>query len=176
MQSKEEIEKFYEKPDPWNIQNNKDDIFRRKIIWKISEVFAEKFNPIRETFVKCLDIGCGEGWITQGLPAGMIHGLDVSENASKRVPKEVEIVTEAQGTYDLVCAFGIMYGQYDWKRFLSIMASHATSVIITCNIAEWEVDQFRNQDGMASFLFGKQIFSCEFPYRDWHQKLRVFQR
>lgn len=176
MQSKEELETFYSQPDPWNIQNNRHDIHRKNIIISVCELFGKKFNPIIGRFARALDIGCGEGWITSELPASVIHGLELSEQARSRIPCDVGRIVEPVGTYDLVTSFGTMYAQYDWQRFLSQMASHGTRIIVTCNIAEWEVEAFRSQTGMASFLFGKQIFSAEFPYREWTQKLRVFER
>jgi 2-polyprenyl-3-methyl-5-hydroxy-6-metoxy-1,4-benzoquinol methylase len=49
-----------------------------------------------------LDIGCGEGFITEKLPAAEIYGLDLSDNAMSRLPQIVKAVTKPEGKFDLV--------------------------------------------------------------------------
>lgn len=102
------------------------------------------------------------------MPADEIHGYEISDNAAARFPKNVTRVLDPQGKYDLVVATGVLYPQYDWDHFVNLIKAHASNIVLTSNIKSWEV--------MAAILTipGKEIFSAEFSYRDYVQKLRIF--
>lgn len=154
MQSKKELENWYTDTDPWKYQTNKDDEFRRQKI----------LDACGGTYERALDIGAGEGWITKDLPAKEIHAIELSDVASSRFPNNVTRVDEPKGKYDLIIATGVLYQQYDWKRIHKWIEDSAVKRVVTCNIQDWEIP----------LLMGKEIHTEAFPYRDYTQKLRVY--
>jgi hypothetical protein len=179
MQTKEEIEKHYEIPDPWGYQTNPDDIERKE---RIIEVI-KKFDPYP---FFALDVGCGEGWITKDIPATIKYGYEMSDNAISRLPKNVipfildettDEISEYKLGYhiqtlngfDLVIATGILYGHYNYRHFINIINKYAGNLIVTCNIKNWEVKEIDQ-------IQATQIYEEEFPYREYVQKLRVFKK
>lgn len=144
MQSKEDIEKAAEEPDHWRYQSIPDDAMRKAIILRFC-------GPIR--YKRALDIGAYEGWITQDLPADEIEGYEISDNASARFPANVKRTLEPSGEYDLIIATGVMYGHYDWQKFLDIIEKHAVGNIVLCNIKEWIVPQVKERLGEPDIRF-----------------------
>lgn len=159
-QSKDELDAWYSKPDPWQYQTTPDDIFRKRVILSVLDLYGVRY-------ARALDIGAGEGFITQSLPAAMIQAYELSDTAATRLPDNVKRVTEPIGKYDLILATGVLYSQYDWRGMVDMINQYASGIVLTCSIASWEVS--------AAWLGirGKQIFTAEFPYREWNQKLRV---
>jgi hypothetical protein len=158
MQSKKEIEDSYLQGCPWDYETNPEDAKRKKII--LSRL--EKYGP----FMRALDVGCAECFITRDLPANEIHGYEISDNAASRFPSNVQRVLKPDGGYDLVIATGIFYGHYDCDSFLRLVKKHASQIFLTCNIKEWEIkglDQFNS----------KIIHEEYFPYREYTQHLRI---
>jgi len=166
MQSREEIEKSYEKPDPWGYQTNPDDIRRKDFIAKITMMFT----PGSGRFTRALDICAGEGWISKYLPAIDIDGYELSDRAAARFPVCVRRVLEPEDKYGLVTLMGALYSHYDWPLFVRLINEHASDIILLCNIEAWEVVSAVSQ------IEGKQVFEATFPYHEFHQKLRVFER
>jgi SAM-dependent methyltransferase len=160
MQSKEEIEAHYAaKVDPWDYYNNPDDANRKAIILDR----LEKYGP----YVKALDLGCGEGFITKDLPALKLYGYELSDTAAARFPKNVERVITPEGGYDLVVATGVFYRHYDWQKFLRLVKRHASAIFLTSNIKAWEIPELNE--------FNKKLVHEEtFPYREYEQHLRIF--
>lgn len=152
-QLKEDIETWYSRKDPWDYENNRDDLGRKGVI--LGAIKGMRFK-------RALDIGCGEGWITKDLPADEIHGIEISDNASLRLPSNVKRVTEPEGKYDLIIATGVMYSHYDHEKFVKWIKKHASGVVILCNIKEWEVPTD----------IPKEMGNAEFPYREFTQILR----
>jgi hypothetical protein len=159
MQTKEEIEREYGTQDPWGYQQNPDDLLRKRILTSLSEIFGP--------YQRCLDLGAGEGWITQDYCAVQAHGYELSDAAAGRFPPRVLRVHDPVGDYDLVCATGVMYGHYDWKRFMQLIRQHASQHVLVSSIKDWEVPDVNG--------IGHEIFRCEFPYREYHQLTRVFE-
>lgn len=158
-QPKEEIEKFYEKKDPWAYTENPEDLKRKQ---KILEKLEGRH------YKRALDIGGGEGWISKDLPADEIEVLEISDNAKSRLPEGVKGVSEATGKYDLIVGTGIMYHHYDYQRFLDIIRQHSSGAVLLSNIASWEVDEVSQQLGESTVE--------EFPYREFIQRLRFYER
>lgn len=156
-QSINDIEKWYEREDPWDYKTNPEDVKRKKIIIDCLEKYGR--------FSKALDIGCGEGWITEDLPAIQKYGFDVSENALSRLPSNVIPLREIDGKFDLIIATGVLYQHYEWEKITEMIIKHASSIILTCNIKDWEIMK----------LPYTQIEYAEFPYREFVEVLRVFQ-
>jgi len=152
MQSQEELEKWYLKNDPWEYTGNKEDDFRK-----------DKILSNLKTYNRGLDIGCGEGFITKDLPCKAIYGYDLSEIAMSRLPDIVSPMRKIEGKFDLIVATGILYKQYDYRWVIETIKKHAIGTVITCNIKDWEINDLPNQ-----------IHEEEFKYREFEQKLRVY--
>ena len=156
MQTKSELEQWYETPDPWGYETNPDDLTRKKRI----------LEALTGTYDRALDIGCGEGWITKDLPAKEIHGLELSETARTRLPANVKAVKEPIGGYDLIVATGVLYKQYDWRQILDWIKWHSTGTILIAGIEDWLVDLSE---------LGKPDYVKQFKYRDYIQEARVYK-
>lgn len=160
MQSKEELEKFYEKKDPWGYQNNIEDIKRKDFILDTLEIYKPK-----DGFSKALDLGAGEGWITKDLPAKEIYGYDISEKAMSRFPKNVKVWDMEWGKFEIILATGILYKQYNFKWFLDKIRKHAIGKVLTCNIASWEINDLPKE---------LIIYETKFSYRQYTEHLVVY--
>jgi len=170
MQPKEDIEKQYKVKDPWGFESNPQDRIRKQ---KIIDCLKSQ----RDQYERALDIGCGEGFITKDIPARKVYGYEISDQARARLPKTVAPVLEPLDySYDLITATGVFYGHYDWKHFGKIISCCATDTILLCNISDWEVPNISDRDWVYDNWQAREVFSMEFPYREWHQRLRVFEK
>lgn len=156
MQSIQELESWYQNEDPWGYKTNPHDSYRKV---RILDALKSK------KYTKALDIGCGEGWITQHLPAKIIHGLELSEHATSRIPKPVIPVKGPSGKYDLITLMGVLYTQYDYKRMIELALKHIKKggTILTCHIKDWEQQLPLTEDVVM-----------EFPYREYTEVLRRY--
>lgn len=162
MQSKADLEDWYVTKDPWGYETNPHDAFRL-------ETILEELKPYAP-FERALDVGAGEGWLTQHLPAKHIDAIELSDRAASRFPKNVHRVSEPHGSYDLIgrydliIATGVLYPQYDWQSLIHILKG-STRTILTCNISDWEL-------GLDQL--GKPDVSIYFPYRHYTEHLAIF--
>lgn len=160
--TKEQLEKFYAKKDPWNYKITPDDQLRQDIIlewianWRLRKAL-DKGGFFPEPFDRALDIGAGEGWITNFLPADEIHGYEISDKAASRFPENVKRVTEIKGKYDLIIATGVLYKQYDYRWILDTIKKHANGLVLTCNIHNWEKNDLPNMIKDDLFIYRKYI-------------------
>lgn len=159
MQTKQMMEEFYSTPDPWGYKNHEEDEKRRN---KIIET-AKKYRP---KYRRALDLGCGEGFITEKLPARYIYGYDLSETAMSRLPENVRKADPIEGMYDLIIATGVMYIEYDYQQMLDAIKSHAKGIVILSNIKNLQVQ--------AVEQLGEPIYEEEYPYREYTQSLKVY--
>lgn len=177
MQTLEDIERTYEKPDPWGFQTNPEDARRKEIILSSLKPYL----PAGGLFERALDIGAGEGWITKDLPAKRKYAYEVSKQAKARLPEGVDAVERPEGNYDLVIATGVLYAHYDTDNFFRLMGTHASSIILTCNIIEWQPGERAEVKGMNLHDFcyeqfgGVQLSTRRFKYRHYMQQLRIFR-
>lgn len=156
-QSKQDLEIWWKKEDAWGYQtNNQDKIRKEKIL-----------NHLKKRYKRALDIGAGEGFITKDLPAEEIFAYEISDNASSRLPENVKRIKEIEGKYDLIIATGVLYQQYDWRSMLDIIKNHASGTILLSNIASWEVKEVEE--------LGKPVLIEEYPYREYTQRLRIYE-
>lgn len=163
MRGKERLERFYRKKDPWGYESNPDDQRRKK---EILSVIPQ--GVARCPFLRALDIGAGEGWITKDLPAYDIYGYDLSEKAMSRFPEKV-IPVKAEDInicFDLIIATGVLYKQYDYKWIIDRINNCADKMVVLCNIKSWERG--------IELLKGEPTFYKEFPYREYTEVLRVY--
>ena len=151
LQSIEELEKWYENEDPWRYEQNPDDLQRRAIL--LSVIPKKQYN-------KVLDIGCGNGFITNYLPGKKIIGIDISSRAiqfaKKKAPPHVEYFTysifdlpflEWNNFFDLIVLTGVLYPQYignSEKLIYSIIDDLLipNGILISCHIEEWYFSRF----------------------------------
>jgi hypothetical protein len=158
-QSRDELNAWYATPDPWGFQTNPDDADRK------ARILAAIRRP-GPKYKRALDIGCGEGWITQDLPAAVIHGLEWSTTARARIPKPVVAVEAPVGKYDLIVVSGVLYAQYDYRAVHALVAEHAGkgATVLTCHIKDLEQPLPAEAEHVE-----------EFPYREYTQVLRRFR-
>lgn len=158
MQSKEDLDYWYSAKDPWGYFDNPEDEKRlKKILYMLGWGKKE--------YEKALDIGCGEGFITQHIPAKIIHGLDISDNATSRLPSNVTSIKEIESKYDLVISTGTLYQQYDHEAIYNLIMRAASQYILIGGISDWLINK----------NFGKQIQFMVFPYREYTQKLTLYE-
>lgn len=155
MQSKEDLERWWSKPDAWGYKTNPDDQVRKK---KILEACGGPW-------FSAIDLGAGEGFITKDLPAEDINGVEISETARSRWPRYITPMSEPCGQYNLVVATGIMYGQYDYQKFTKWILESTHNRAVLCNIKDWEI--------ISDELLEKVVHEEEFPYREYTQHLMI---
>lgn len=160
MQSKADLENWYQNPDPWAYKTTPADLKRKaEIIMALNSV-----NEFQE-YERAIDIGCGEGFVTESLPAKVIHGIEISDLAASRFSPKVVRVHAPQDKYDLVMTTGTLYQQYDHSQFKDWMQACASKHIVVAGIKDW----------LIHYDFGKVIFEKEFSYREYTQRLVIYE-
>lgn len=154
MQTKQELENWYNKPDPWFYQTTLDDKNRKDLILSLLD-----------TYDTALDIGCGEGYITKDIKAKKIYGIELSDNASSRLPNNVNRLLKPNGKYDLVMTTGTLYTQYNHTQIKNWVHESARNHILVGGIKDW----------MIWSDFGKIIKEIEFDYREYKQIIRLYE-
>lgn len=155
MQSREELEEWYKRPDPWSYENTEDDLTRKNIIL---DMLYKQYN-------RALDIGCGEGFITRDLPAVDIHGIELSDTAASRLPWIVKRVSEPVGIYDLVITTGTLYQQYDHEKIDKMIKKASCRHVLVAGIKAW----------LLPYKYGKIIDEKEFTYRQFIQRVTLYE-
>ncbi len=175
-QSRDDLEAGYKTPDPWGYKKSPVDWQRRDHILKALDPFIPPPQNVQNLarFSKALDIACGEGWISQYLPAFLIDGIEISDTAASRFPPNVNRVHYPDLLkYDLVVATGCLYDHYDVDTLIDWINIAAKDVILICNIADWESPKIRR-------IIGKEVHAMQFAYMrpeaEYVQQLRVFKR
>jgi hypothetical protein len=156
MQTKEELEQWYANPDPWAYTTTQDDHDRKKIILSM-------FSP--KGYTRALDIGAGEGFITQDLPAIFLDAIELSDLAASRLPKKVNRVHRPVGLYDLVVTMGTLYKQYNHEEMAHLIRISAMRHVLVAGIKDW----------LLPYEFGKVVSSKEFQYREYVQKVTLYE-
>jgi trans-aconitate methyltransferase len=157
LQSKQELEHWYKNPDPWAYKTTKDDIERRDKLYEI----LKPYSP----FDRALDIGCGEGFVTEFLPAVTLHGIEISDQAASRFPPNVKRVHEPDGKYDLVMTTGTMYQQYDHQKIYDWIMQSSARIILVAGIKDW----------LLPYKYGKILHREEFTYREYVQQVTIYE-
>ena len=154
MQTKQELEDWYSVEDPWQYKTTDDDLYRKN-----------KILSILSNYETALDIGCGEGFVTTHLPATKIFGIELSDNASLRLPQNVTRLSEPIGKYELVITTGTLYQQYNHQQITNWIKQSASHHILVGGIKDW----------MIWSDFGKVIKEIEFQYREYTQIVRLYE-
>jgi SAM-dependent methyltransferase len=157
MQTKEELELWYQNSDPWAYKITKDDLDRRHKICKILESYLP--------YERALDIGCGEGFVTEHIRANVIHGIEISDKAAKRFSSKITRVHEPDGKYDLVTTTGTMYPQYNHQQIYDWVMNSAARIILIAGIKDW----------LIPYKYGKILYREEFTYREYVQQVTVYE-
>ena len=109
--SKEQFEKFYEKPNPWNHDGTVNDLVRHRIL---KNIFS------KSQFASGIDVACGEGFLTARMVfVERMIGIDISEKAISRATSaypDIKFVSGdafkdrvVDGTFDFVSCFEALY-------------------------------------------------------------------
>jgi trans-aconitate methyltransferase len=157
MQTKEDLESWYKIPDQWGYFSNPEDTKRRDLIFSLL--------PDKLIYNRAIDIGCGEGFISQKIPARTIHGLDLATNALGRLPENVVPIYFPHGKYDLVVSTGTLYQQYDHKSIYDMIMKFSSNHILISGISDW----------LINYDFGEVISTIEFPYREFNQRTTLYR-
>jgi SAM-dependent methyltransferase len=167
-QDKEYLEKFYDQDDPWNYHSTPDDQTRRERIIAALPQLA---------YQNTLDIGCGNGFITEKLPGKKVWGIDISENAiaaAKNAVKDERFEFLAGSIFelpevglpqmDLIVVTGVLYPQYIGKSLQLV------NVIL---------DSLLKSGGILLSSHVHEWYQSRFPYmtvsREWYQYRKFFQ-
>lgn len=172
--TQQELEAVYDKVDPWGYQTNPADIQRKK---KIIDTITRKFYWLD----RVLDVGCGEGWITQDLPADAIYGIEASKQAKSRWHPRILESPPIMEAYldtlklDLIVATGVIYENYAWEDLVRLVDVLNPRFFLTSNIAG------REYWPAIERIKGELIHFDEFPYHrspeeKFTQRLRIYKR
>ena len=179
IQPKDELEDFYTVPDPWDYEQTQDD--RDRLARVVAAI------P-RRTYARTLDIGCGNGFVTENLPGDELVGVDISARAVEharsrfraRWPERVarfearslfDLRSTEIGVFDLVVVTGVLYPQYVGRGHAvvtEVLRDVLTpgGVILTVHIDEWT--RYRPPFTLLSTSIDR--------YRGHFHRLEVLQR
>jgi SAM-dependent methyltransferase len=179
IQSKGDLESWYDNSDPWGYADHPDDMRRKEELLTILP--ATRFG-------RTLDIGCGNGFLTLDLPGAEVVGTDLSEKAIhwacrsaadrgdqgrfRFLPLSMFDPDLFQlGTFDLLIITGVLYPQYIGSAGATARSvinglTHPGSVIVTCHIGDW----------MTFDLPYVVVDRVSYPYRDRVHDLVVYNR
>jgi trans-aconitate methyltransferase len=158
MFEKSWFEAWYLKEDPWGYRSTPDDAHRKLTILQTLQPYAP--------FQRALDIGCGEGYITEDLPAASIDGIEISDKAAARLASNIRRVQVPDGRYDLVITTGTLYREYDHVLIASWIRASASRLVLVSGIKDW----------LLPYSFGTALTQCNFSYRDTlHQELTLYE-
>lgn len=175
IQKIEEIEKFWEDPDPWNYENNPDDLKRRALLLSLLS---------KDKYKKILDIGCGNGFVTVNLPGDEIIGIDISTNAinhAKNRSKGLDHIKYFRASlfdlveynwdraFDLIVITGVLYPQYigHSELLVYLIIDNMLQVgghLVTCHIEEQYNARF-------PYITLRREY---YPYREFSHILEVY--
>lgn len=176
IQKSSELDAFYDRADPWGYIGNPDDERRR----------LELLSALpRRKFARCLDIGCGNGFVTGSLPGDRVVGIDISPKAiqwAQQISAEqgsadriefkclslLDPAISGLGKFDLIVVTGVLYEQYIGKakslvRIVIDEMLEDGGVIASCHIREWDHIRF------PYTLLDRLLY----PYRGYTHHLEV---
>ncbi|MBZ5588312.1 MAG: class I SAM-dependent methyltransferase [Acidobacteriia bacterium] len=151
VQSRDELEEWWKDPDPWGYESTDADHTRRALL--LAAI------PKRH-FLRVLDIGCGNGFVTERLPGDRVVGIDISSNAiahaNKRRSPKVSYECHSlfalpelgwSEPFDLIVITGVLYPQYigrSERLVYAIIDDLLTQGgnLVSCHIDEWYQTRF----------------------------------
>ncbi|OGB73510.1 hypothetical protein A3K24_01495 [candidate division Kazan bacterium RIFCSPHIGHO2_01_FULL_44_14] len=168
------IEQFYATADPWDYEKTPDDQTRKA---KLLQVIGQYVPTVASARV--LDVGCGEGWITQDLPGGEIVGIDVSAIAIERARRanrrgyyrrfDLNLDDpKTLGGFDVVIITGVLYKNYLTQpaamKLLTLLKPGG--YLVMSHISEWDRWHFDLPI----------IYETRFSYRKYTQHLQIMHK
>jgi len=114
IQSISDIEEWYQSEDPWGYKESKADLDRKKFLLESLQ---------NSSYMNVLDIGCGNGFVTNALPGETVVGVDISENAIMHARRNApsHVIYEKGSIFDLnfinqkfdlIIITGVLYPHY----------------------------------------------------------------
>lgn len=179
LQGKEELERLYERDDdPWGYKNTSVDQIR---LGHLSRMLGAA--EVERT----LDIGSGNGFVTEKLPGIDVIGIDISENAVRHARKSaldldlnhityvqadlLQLQDQEMGEFDLICITGVLYEQYIGRsdylvREVVDKLLRQGGLLVSCHIDEWRHTKF-----------GYQLIDTDiYRYSDFWHRLELYQK
>lgn len=172
IQNKKELDDFHSVLDPWGYENHPDDRMRKEFL--LSEIPHGNYKNV-------LDIGCGQGFITNNLPGENIFGIDISSEAIKNAKKycaknikfyqgsifEIDQLFDFQ--FDIIYITGVLYPQYigDSNNLIYLLVDKVLKeggVLVCVHIDEWYKSQF-------PYLKLNQVY---YNYRNYNHNLEIY--
>lgn len=166
IQTETELDKWYSKSDPWNYEDNPEDLKRKDIL--LSQI------P-KKPYLNVLDIGCGQGFLTKDLPGENVLGVDISgsaiEVAKKNESERIKFIKSSLfemnrylmgNAYDLIIITGVLYEQYIGN---------------SSNLVYMIIDNFLEHDGILISVHIDDWYRCRFPYlklKDYYYEYREY--
>jgi predicted TPR repeat methyltransferase len=175
LQPLQELETWWERPDPWEYENNPDDLNRRAMLLSVLP---------RKKYKRILDIGCGNGFVTHRLPGEEIIGIDVSANAihhaRESAPPHIQYHPHSlfqlphlkwKQEFDLIVITGVLYPQYIGRsnRLVYLILDDLLKTegdLVCCHIEEWYGSRFPYVTLSRDF----------YPYREYVHVLEVYRK
>ena len=147
MFEKSWFESWYATKDPWSYRSISDDINRKNILLKtIAECGPHD---------KVLDIGCGEGFITESIDSHEVHGIEISDSAASRFAPHIKRVHSPEAPYSLTLTAGTLYKEYDHVSIARWVVQSKSRWVLVAGIKDW----------LIPYNFGNIINQFEFDYR-----------
>jgi len=173
IQSKTELDSWYNVADPWSYEGNPSDNYRRSTL--LSEI--DQLSPS-----SILDIGCGDGFITNALKADEVIGVDYSsaavELARKNAGKSTEYVEGSildldflDKKFDLILITGVLYPQYIGNARTHVYSQvdrllKSGGHLVSVHISDWYDSRFP--------YFLKKVLG--YQYREYQHILEVYHK
>ena len=166
-QSRAELDEWYGKTDPWEYRTTPDDAKRRMMI----------LAAIPDGVDSIIDLGCGEGFITEKLVAERVVGVDVSRKPLKRCTFKGETYRidmfsddiTILGQFDLVLVTGVLYGSTDEDIARIVRLLNPGKYLLSCHITGWSY----NVEALNKTL--ELISEKTFPYRQYKERLGLYR-
>lgn len=170
-----QIDAEYGTEDPWGYFRNPHDQARKEIL--VSTLGEYRLSRV-------LDIGCGNGFITQAIRAESIVGLDISQNAideaigrdpQRRIDYRCcslfDVPALALGQFDCILITGVLYGHYIGKSLPLVYriideCLGASGVLVSVHIDEWY---------FARFPYAR-VKAQRYAYRTYTHLLEIYRK
>ena len=175
LSEKSGLEAFYAKADPWGYFSNPHDISRQRIL-------ANELSRFELTRV--LDIGCGNGFITETIDAKEVIGIDISESAIREADDRstnsrtkylagslFDLPALDIGQFDAVLITGVLYSQYigNSHPLVCMLVDRVLKpggTLISVHIDEW-----------YQFRFPYPIVrSMRYAYREYTHLMEIYRK
>jgi len=173
LQKIDDLEKWNDIEDPWGYKNNFHDDLRKTTL--LDQIPKRKYENV-------LDIGCGQGFITNDLPGKNVYGVDISETAIKYARKNNKKVIYSVGSifeidklfeikFDLIIITGVLYPQYigNSSSLIYLLIDKIlkqNGILISVHINEWYFSQF-------PYLKTNHLY---YEYREFTHNLEIYSK